>query len=101
MASFVEIIGTVIFLLPVYAILIWSYLEPEKSKFMGRRWMYKEEPEASPKAIRYTKFAAMTAMIGIPFILLSFYTDNMLRFIPLIFIFIIVFGGLKILLSQD
>ncbi|WP_176400104.1 hypothetical protein [Ureibacillus sinduriensis] len=102
MASFAEMIVIFIFLIPLYAGLIWSYLHPEDSLLVGKKWMYKEEPEPSPKAIRYTKFTSMMVMIGIPFILLSFLTtNNILRFLPIIIIFAIILGALKILISED
>lgn len=102
MASIAEMIMITIFLIPLYVGLIWSYLHPDSSLLLGRKWMYKEEPEPSPKAIRYTKFTSMTVMIGIPFILLSFLTtNNILRFLPIIFIFVFVIGAMKILISED
>ncbi|MDN4494480.1 hypothetical protein [Ureibacillus aquaedulcis] len=102
MISFVEIVFISIFLIPLYIFLIWSYIEPEESILSGKKWMYKDEPEPSLKAIRYTRFTSLTAMIGIPFILSSFITGNLfLRFMPLIFIFVFVFGALKICISVD
>ena len=102
MTSFAEIVFVSILLIPLYLVLIWSYLEPEQSILLGKRWKYTEEPEQSKKAHRYTKFTSMTTMIAIPFVLLGFLTsNNILSFIPLIFIFILVFGALKIFISVD
>lgn len=61
-----------LFIIPLYGILIWSYYCPEESLLWGKRWMYKEEPEISDSAIRYTKVTSLIGMIAIPifFILL-------------------------------
>lgn len=69
------IILAVIFAIPVYAYLIWTYSCPEESLLWGRRWTYKDEPEFSEAAIRYAKFSSMTAMIGIPIILISLFFE--------------------------
>ncbi|KQL40243.1 hypothetical protein AN960_07150 [Bacillus sp. FJAT-25509] len=44
-----------ILLIPVYAILLWSFFDTRESILWGRRWMYKEEPELSDGYILYTK----------------------------------------------
>ena len=35
----------IVFMVPMYGILIWTYFCPEDSLLWGKRWMYKEEPE--------------------------------------------------------
>lgn len=61
---------TIIFLIPVYGLLIWSYIEPEESYLWGRRWMYEEEPELSEEAIWLQKKVSMIALIVITFFIL-------------------------------
>ncbi|WP_235847545.1 hypothetical protein [Paenibacillus tuaregi] len=60
-------IGDVMFLfivfLPVLALLIWTYFNPEQSILWGERWKYAEEPEVSEKAIRFTKLSSLIAII--------------------------------------
>jgi len=60
----------IIFLIPVYGLLIWGYINPEESYFFGRRWMYEEEPELSEEAIWFHKRVSMIIIIVITFILL-------------------------------
>lgn len=57
------IILVFILLIPVYGFLVWSYLCPEESFMLGKRGMYKEVPEPSEGAIRYTKFASFISLI--------------------------------------
>ncbi len=52
-----------ILVIPIYGVLIWSYFDPEESLLWGKRWMYKEEPEISEGAIRYTKIMSLVSMI--------------------------------------
>ncbi|WP_370222989.1 hypothetical protein [Cytobacillus sp.] len=52
-----------ILFIPVYGVLIWSYVDPEESLLWGKRWMYKEEPEISEGAIRYTKLMSLVSII--------------------------------------
>ncbi|TCM87931.1 hypothetical protein EV294_11612 [Paenibacillus sp. BK033] len=64
----------IILLLPLYAVLIWSYFEPRESLLWGKRWTYKEEPEISESAIRYTKIASLVTIVFITLIIvLSFF----------------------------
>lgn len=58
-----EIFIGFILLIPIYGVLIWSYFCPEESLLWGKRWMYKEEPEISQGAIRYTKVASLVSVI--------------------------------------
>lgn len=96
------IIIKVMLMIPLYGVLIWTYLEPEESLLLGKRWMYKEDPEPSQKAIAYTKFISMTTMIGIPIIFISLLLDvAILKLSPLIFFAVLIIGGWKILTSED
>jgi hypothetical protein len=61
----------IIFLIPVYVLLIWAYRNPAESYFFGRRWMYEEEPELSEEAIWIHKKVSMIIIIVISLILLS------------------------------
>jgi hypothetical protein len=62
-------------MMPIYGLVIWSCFYPEESLLFGKRWMYKEEPELSNEVIRYTKFASMVVMIGLPIVVISFIFD--------------------------
>lgn len=64
MATKILIIVT---LIPIYGVLIWSYLNPESSMLFGQRWMYKEEPEFSKGAIAYTKFISLLGIFIVTF----------------------------------
>ncbi|WP_417900188.1 hypothetical protein ABN702_08055 [Bacillus haimaensis] len=88
-----------IFMIPVYGILIWTYLCPEESMLFGERWMYKEEPEFSEDAIRYTKFVASVGILGITMILVLFAIESRLIkfFIILGFIIYVIFNGYNLL----
>lgn len=88
---------TVIFMIPIYFLLIWTWCEPEDSILLGRRWMYKEEPEISKKAIRDAKFVTMTIMIGLPFVLLSIFLDiAVLKVSWVVLPVVLVIGRMKI-----
>ena len=99
----IEIIILSILLIPVYGLLLWSYFEPEEALLFGNRWMYKEDPEPSEKWIRYTKFTSMIGMVGIPIFLLSLIPGIplLLRFTPIIVIFVFIMGILKILFAEE
>lgn len=94
MVSGSEIFIIVIFMIPVYGYLIWTYHCPEDSILFGRRWMYKEEPEISPQYIRYTKFASISAMIGSPIVLISnFFKPYVFGLALVVFIFVFMIGA--------
>ncbi|WP_010098783.1 hypothetical protein [Ornithinibacillus scapharcae] len=97
-----QIIVMVIFMIPLYGILIWTYLEPDESLLLGKRWMYKEDPEPSHQAIAYTRFISMTTMVGLPIVFISLLLDvGILKLIPVVFFAILIIGGMKILSSDD
>jgi hypothetical protein len=88
---------TVVIMVPIYALLIWTYYEPEESILFGSRWMYKEEPEISSKAVRYTRFVSVTSMIAIPFAVVSLILEiYVLRLVLVVIPIVFIFGGLKI-----
>ena len=60
----------IVFLIPLYGLLIWSYLNPEDSHLLGRRWMYNEDPELNEVAISLHKKASLIALIVITLMLL-------------------------------
>lgn len=67
--KFVEIYLAIVFAIPLYGVLIWTYLCPEDSLLWGKRWMYKEEPELTEGAIRYTKVVSMISIVIMTIIL--------------------------------
>jgi hypothetical protein len=88
---------TVVIMIPIYGLLIWTYFCPEESILFGNRWMYKEEPEISSTAIRYTKFASITAMVGLPIVILSLILEiYVLRLVLVVFPLVFIFGAIKI-----
>jgi hypothetical protein len=94
---FATIFFSVIIMIPIYGVLIWTYFYPEESMMYGRRWMYNEEPEISITAIRYTKFATMSAMIWLPIVIVSFILEiYILRLVLVLFPLVIIFGAIKI-----
>jgi hypothetical protein len=102
MDTIAQVIITIILLIPVYGLLLWGYIQPEESMLFGKRWMYKEDPEPSIKAIRYVKFSTMTAMIGIPIILVSSFMNNHLfRLTPLVFLVVLLFGVFRIFTAEE
>nr|WP_242450784.1 hypothetical protein [Priestia endophytica] len=62
------VILSFILFIPVYAVLIWSYFDPEESLLFGKRWMYQEDPEPSPAAIRYIKVMSLIGIVGLTFV---------------------------------
>lgn len=58
-----EVFMIFVFMTPLLGVLIWTYFCPEESLLWGKRWMYKEEPELSEGAIRYTKIASLIAIV--------------------------------------
>ncbi|WP_185806787.1 hypothetical protein [Bacillus sp. HMF5848] len=83
-----ELFLMIIFLGPIYGVLIWTYFHPEESMLLGQRWQYKEEPEFSEAAIKYTKFGSIIALfiITMIFVVTVFnnYLVNLMIFLGLI-----------------
>ncbi|MFC4098897.1 hypothetical protein [Paenibacillus xanthanilyticus] len=58
-----QLIFIFMLMIPLFAVLVWTYLDPESSLKWGRRWMYEEEPEYSEGYLRYMKFASLAAIV--------------------------------------
>lgn len=85
-------------MIPIYVLLIWTYLYPEDSMLFGRRWMYNKDPEISTEAIRFTKFTAIIAMVGLTLTLISIFFDT---YVPMLILVIglptaLIYGFTKI-----
>jgi hypothetical protein len=52
-----------IILIPIYALLIWTLIDPRESLLFGKRWMYNEEPELSDEYLRFTKFVTVFIIV--------------------------------------
>jgi hypothetical protein len=93
---------TIVWLIPIYVLSIWTYLYPEDSFLLGKRWMFKEESEPSQKVIRYAKFSSMTVMIGLPIVVISLLVEvNILKLVPLAFLLVLIVGAMIILTKED
>jgi len=96
-----EKIVMIIFMIPIYGLIIWSYFNPEESLLSGRRWKYEEEPTFSNELIRYTKFTSLVAMIGLPIVVISFIFDiYILKFSVVLIILVGIIGALKIFTDE-
>ncbi|MEH7236683.1 hypothetical protein [Bacillus sp. JJ1562] len=86
-----------IFMIPVYAALIWTYFNPEESMLLGQRWMYKEEPEFTDDAIRHTKFGAIAGIVVLTMVLALIVIDHFIfrLFIILGFISTVIIVGFR------
>ncbi|GAA0350342.1 hypothetical protein [Bacillus horti] len=88
----------IIFFTPLYCLILWAYFSPEESMLFGQRWVYKEEPEFSPKAIRHTKFTSLMALIGIPiFVVDILLRSNLLKIGLAILLFVYLIGIFRII----
>lgn len=65
-----ELFLFIVFLIPVYGLLIWSFVYPEDSHLFGKRWMYEEDPELNEMAIAIHKKVSLIALIVITLMLL-------------------------------
>ena len=63
------IIALCLVFLPIIVLLIWQYKNPKEAILLGRRWLYKNEPEVSEAAVQYVKYASI---FGILFIIMMF-----------------------------
>ena len=61
-----EWIAIIIASLIPYGVTIWTYLYPKESLLLGRRGIYKEEPEITESAIKNTKMKAIITIIVYP-----------------------------------
>lgn len=96
-----EKIVMIIFMIPIYGLIIWSYFYPEESLLLGRKWEYKEEPTFSDARIRYTKFTSLVAMVGLPIVAISFVFDiYILKFSLVVIVLVVIIGALKIFTDE-
>ena len=97
-----EIFLTVIFMIPLYAFLIWAYSSPEDILLLGKRWKYEEEPELSPNVVRYIKSASVFTMILSPVVLIFLlFKPDFFGIALMVFIFGIAIMGMFIILTAD
>lgn len=95
-----DLILALIFLFPVYIVLIWTYFHPEESMIFGNRWWYKDEPEFSEEAIRFTKFVSIIGIYVLTLILASKIFEGIVILILGLGLFIyIIFVGYKMLMK--
>lgn len=95
---YAEIFFIIIFIIPLYAFLLWMYHEPEASILSGHEWVFKKRPQVSEKAIRYTKFVALITMIYVPFFVLLIFFQHILLVLMLVaYCLVIIIGVMKIL----
>ena len=64
------IIVLCLFFVTMIGLLIWQYRNPKEAILLGRRWLYKNEPEVSEAAVEYVKYASI---FGILFIIMLFF----------------------------
>lgn len=98
-----ELIIEIIFLLPLYGILIWTYFTPKESALLLQRWKYKEEPELSENYIRYIKFASISSIVVITFATVAIIVTSPFIRLLLLFMVIVYFimAGHKFLKSLE
>ena len=72
----VNAIFWLIICLPLYAVLIWQYVNPKEAMVWGRRWMYQDEPQITESAIRHTKLVSLFGMIFLSIILLILFLSK-------------------------
>lgn len=65
---YVEWIAIIIASLIPYGVTIWTYLYPKESLLLGKRGIYKEEPEITESAIKNTKMKAKITIIVYPIV---------------------------------
>ncbi|MCC3356031.1 hypothetical protein [Bacillus sp. REN16] len=94
-----DVILFFILMIPLYAVLIWTYFYPEESMLFGQRWMYKEDPEFSDDAIRYTKFGAIVGISLITMVFaLSIIDHFVIRLLIILgFVSFVIIGGYRVL----
>ena len=61
-------VASILLLLILYGIIIWTYFNPKESLLWGRRRIYKEEPEITESAINNIKAKALITIILYPII---------------------------------
>ncbi|MEH7385304.1 hypothetical protein V7147_07845 [Bacillus sp. JJ1521] len=94
-----DVIISFIFMIPLYAVLIWTYFYPEESMLLGQRWRYKEDPEFSDAAIRYTKFGSIVGVFLITMMFAFYVIDHfVIRLLIILgFVSFVIIGGYRVL----
>lgn len=60
----------------LYGIAIWTFLNPEESLIIFRRWEYKEEPVFSDLAVTVQKYGALFVVLFLTLIAIHFTVDK-------------------------
>lgn len=96
--SLIEAFFALLIMLPLYAVLIWSYFYPVESMLFGERWLYKDEPEFSDIAIGYTKLISIIGIFILTMILVSLIFNHFLISLLLVLglLSFVLFGVLKL-----
>ncbi len=63
-------VALIVLLLIPYGIIIWSYFKPKESLLLGRRRLYKNEPEIPEDVIRNQKAKSLITIIVYPIIVI-------------------------------
>ena len=71
------IIALCLFFVPMIVLLIWQYKNPKEAILLGRRWLYKNEPEVSEAAVQYVKYASVFDILFIVMMFLTFILESM------------------------
>lgn len=58
-----DIILAFLLLIPLFAVLLWSYFYQKDSILWGKKWLYKEEREIPYSAIRYMKVISLVSVV--------------------------------------
>lgn len=64
-----DIVLAFILLIPLFAVLLWSYFYQKDSILWGKKWLYKEEREIPYGAIRYMKVTSLISVIVLTLII--------------------------------
>ena len=71
------IIALCLFFVPMIVLLIWQYKNPKEAILLGRRWLYKNEPEVSEAAVEYVKYASIFGILFIIMLFIIFILESM------------------------
>lgn len=97
-----ENIISIILLIPVYVLLVFSYLYPEESFMLGKRWQFSEEPHASEMAIQFIKYSSEFVLAVLTTIILLVLFSNViirLVFFAVLMLYIIT-RGIQLMLMK-
>ncbi|TMW72879.1 hypothetical protein [Alteribacter natronophilus] len=65
-----DVILTIMVAVPLYALFLWVFFDPEGAAFFGSRWMYREPPELSDPAIKFYKITAGALIVILTLVLI-------------------------------